>query len=44
MVLEAGVDLKLHTFFLDTIVEKDRITNLITAAKSGLEAQRSLML
>ncbi len=41
MVLEAGAELKLHTFFVDSIVEAQEITGLITVTKSGLEALRA---
>jgi hypothetical protein len=38
MCLQAGVELKLHRFFLDALLEDKRITGLIVAGKSGLEA------
>ncbi len=38
MVLEAGAELKLHSFFVDVIVQGDRIGQIILAGKSGLEA------
>ena len=41
MILEAGVELRLHTFFLDSLTEENRIVGVITAAKSGLEALRA---
>jgi hypothetical protein len=41
MVLEASVQLKLHAFFVDSLMEGDEITGLITANKSGLEALRA---
>jgi hypothetical protein len=40
MVLEAGVELKLHTFFVDCSVHEDAISDLITVTKSGLEGIR----
>jgi hypothetical protein len=41
MVLAAGAELKLHTFFVDCVVQADKIVSLITATKSGLEALRA---
>ena len=41
MALEAGVQLVLHRFFLDCLVEGDKITDLIVASKSGLESLRA---
>jgi len=38
MVQEAGVDLLLHTFVTDAIVEEGRITGLIIESKSGRQA------
>jgi hypothetical protein len=38
MVLEAGAALKLHRFFLDAQVKEGRVSHLIVAGKSGLEA------
>jgi hypothetical protein len=40
MALQAGVELKLHRFFLDSLVEDVRITGIIVASKSGMEALR----
>ena len=40
MVLEAGVELSLHTFFVDTLMKEDRIAGLVTVTKSGLKALR----
>jgi len=36
MALEAGVELLLHTQFVDTIVEDGRVTGVVVAAKDGL--------
>jgi len=38
MVLEAGAEIRFHTFFVDSLVQDRRITGLITASKAGLEA------
>ncbi len=38
MCLEAGVELRLHTFMVDTLVEGDGVGGVIVASKSGLEA------
>jgi len=40
MVLQAGVELKLHRFFLDSLVSEAKVETLIVASKSGLEAFR----
>ena len=40
MVLEAGAEIAFHAFFLDSLVEGDVITSVITASKSGLGALR----
>ena len=40
MCLQAGVQLKLHRFFLDALKEQNRVTGVIVASKSGLEAFR----
>ncbi len=39
MCLESGVQLLLHTFVADVITERDRITGLVCASKSGLILQ-----
>lgn len=36
MALEAGVELLLHTQFLDAVVEDGRVTGVVVAAKDGL--------
>jgi ribulose 1,5-bisphosphate synthetase/thiazole synthase len=36
LALKAGVDLRMHTFVTDVVVEGDRITGLIVDGKSGL--------
>jgi hypothetical protein len=41
MCLESGVELLLHTFVADAIVESDTLTGVIIANKSGLQAIRS---
>ena len=41
MTLEAGVDLKLHTLFVDCLVKEDVITDLVSVTKSGLEVLRA---
>jgi FAD-dependent oxidoreductase family protein len=41
MCLEAGVELRLHTFMVDTIVEDGSVAGVIVASKSGLEAIRA---
>lgn len=41
MCLESGVELLLHTFVADAIVEGDALTGVIIANKSGLQAIRS---
>jgi hypothetical protein len=41
MCLEAGVELRLHTFMVDTLVEDDGVAGVIVASKSGLEAIRA---
>jgi hypothetical protein len=38
MALQAGVELKLHRFFLDSLVKDNRIIGVVLASKSGLEA------
>jgi hypothetical protein len=38
MCLEAGVDLYLHSFLVDAIVENDTVTGALVANKSGLQA------
>lgn len=38
MCLEAGVQLQLHTFVTDALVEKKRVEGVVAASKSGLEA------
>jgi hypothetical protein len=38
MTLEAGVELKLHRFFVDSIVQESKITAIVVASKSVLEA------
>jgi ribulose 1,5-bisphosphate synthetase/thiazole synthase len=39
MCLEAGVELKLHTFVADTIVEDGAVTGVVCADKEGLHVQ-----
>jgi hypothetical protein len=41
MCLEAGVELRLHTFMVDTLVEGNTVTGVVVASKSGLEAIRA---
>ena len=41
MCLEAGVDLRLHTFVVDALVEDGGIAGVLVASKSGLEAIRA---
>ena len=41
MCLEAGVELRLHTFVVDTLVEHGGVAGVLVASKSGLEAIRS---
>jgi succinate dehydrogenase/fumarate reductase flavoprotein subunit len=41
MCLEAGVELRLHTFMVDTLVEDDGVAGVVVASKSGLEAIRA---
>jgi len=41
MCLEVGVELRLHTFVVDTLVEDGAVTGVIVASKSGLEAIRA---
>ena len=41
MCLEAGVELRLHTFVVDTLVEDGAVVGVIVASKSGLEAIRA---
>lgn len=41
MCLEAGVELLLHTFVVDALVEENRLTGVVVANKSGLQALRS---
>ncbi|HEV2528763.1 MAG TPA: FAD-dependent oxidoreductase [Thermomicrobiales bacterium] len=41
MLLEAGVHVRLHTQFADTIVEGGRVTGVVTISKSGFEAWRA---
>ena len=43
LLLEAGVELQLHTFVVDTIVENDAVAGVIAASKSGLEAYRAMV-
>ena len=38
MALEAGVNLKLHRFFVDSLVHDDAIQGIVAASKAGLEA------
>jgi hypothetical protein len=40
MCLQAGVELELHRFFLDALLEDRRVVGAIAAGKSGLEAFR----
>ena len=41
MCQEAGVELQFHTIMVDAIVEDGRVTGVVAASKSGLEAFRS---
>ncbi len=41
MVREAGVQLRLHTFVADAIVEDQAVTGVIAASKNGLEALKA---
>ncbi len=41
MVLEAGVELKLHALLIDSTVHDDRIVGVVVATKGGLEALRA---
>ena len=41
MMLEAGVTVRLHTSFADTIVEHGRVAGIVTVSKSGFEAWRA---
>jgi len=41
MCQEAGVDLLLHTFVADTIVEAGAVAGVVTTSKSGLQAIRA---
>lgn len=41
MVREAGVQLRLHTFVADAIVEDGAVTGVVAASKSGLEALKA---
>ena len=41
MVREAGVQLRFHTFVADAIVEDGRVTGVVAASKSGLEALKA---
>ncbi|MGH2562733.1 MAG: FAD-dependent oxidoreductase, partial [Thermomicrobiales bacterium] len=41
MCREAGVELQLHTFVADTLVEDDAVTGIVAVSKSGLEAIRA---
>jgi glycine/D-amino acid oxidase-like deaminating enzyme len=38
MCREAGVRLRFHTFVADTLVDQNRVTGVVAASKSGLEA------
>lgn len=40
MVIEAGVELRLHRFFVDSLVSGSLIDGIVMAGKSGLEAFR----
>jgi hypothetical protein len=44
MCLEAGVELLLHTFVVDTTVEAGSATGVIAASKSGLQALRATVI
>jgi FAD dependent oxidoreductase len=41
MCLEAGVQLRLHTFVVDALLDGTTLTGVVAASKSGLEALRS---
>jgi hypothetical protein len=41
MCLEAGVELRLHTFMVDSIAEDGAVGGIVVASKSGLEAIRA---
>jgi hypothetical protein len=44
MVLEAGAELRLHSLFLDSLMDGHDVTGVITAGKSGLEGLRAEVL
>ena len=41
MLLEAGVTLLLHTFFVDVVMEEKRISGVVVANKSGMSVIRA---
>ena len=41
MCREAGVELSLHTFVVDSLVDNEAVTGIVAASKSGLEAMRA---
>jgi hypothetical protein len=41
MCLQAGVELKLHRFFLDALLQEGAVAGVVVASKSGLEAMRA---
>jgi hypothetical protein len=41
MALQAGVELKLHRFFLDALLQDRTLGGVVVASKSGLEAMRA---
>ncbi|NLF00369.1 MAG: FAD-dependent oxidoreductase [Anaerolineales bacterium] len=44
MVLEAGGELKLHTLFVDSLVDHGHITGIVVAGKAGLEVLQGQIL
>jgi hypothetical protein len=41
MCVQAGVELKLHRFFLDALLQEGAVAGVVVASKSGLEAMRA---
>lgn len=41
MCIEAGVELLLHTFAIDALLDGDRVTGVVFASKSGVEAVKA---
>jgi glycine/D-amino acid oxidase-like deaminating enzyme len=44
MAVEAGVDLRFHRFFVDSLVDGNAIAGVVTASKSGLEILKGRIL